>query len=322
MKIFIIVYISVISLWFFLWLSVADATWWLTGLNRIVLYFFVPVPLLFILAILSHRRKLAALLIVPVLIFAILYAPYLFPKSVTIVDGTELRIMTYNVLFSNPDYDAVSNVILTYQPDIIALQEVRPRMMKEVAKQIGADYPYSLLGTENQYGTTAVFSKYPILNSYVLDLQAGRPAVVIQTKINETKITFISTHLRAYGLRWVPLPEIPNAIRQRTVEQNQQANLLLEEIEKLGGTAIIGCDCNSKETSSSYRILARNMSNAAREIGWTIEDHPIANVKPDINLNHIDYVFYQGKIEPTGVYKVKDNGGSDHLPLLVTFNLN
>ncbi|HIP71897.1 MAG TPA: hypothetical protein EYH05_10945 [Anaerolineae bacterium] len=189
-------------------------------------------------------------------------------------------------------------------------------------KQIGTDYPYSLLGTENQYGTTAVFSKHPILNSYVLDLQADRPAVIIQTEINNATITFASTHLRAYGLRWVLLPEIPNAIRQRTAEQNRQAQLLLEEIEKLGGTAIIGCDCNSKETSGSYRILARDMNNAAREVGWRIGNYPFANVKPDINLNHIDYIFYRGQLAPTGAYKIEDNGGSDHAPLLVTFNLN
>lgn len=111
--------------------------------------------------------------------------------------------MTYNVLYSNTDYDAIANVILTYQPDLVALQEVKVEMMDALKDRLVNDYPYSLMGTENDFGTTAVFSKYPFADSYVLNLQADRPATIVKTNIKGQNITFAAVHLLAYGLQWV-----------------------------------------------------------------------------------------------------------------------
>ncbi len=108
---------------------------------------------------------------------------------------------------------------------------------------------------ENRFGTTAVFSRHPLADSYVLNLQADRPAVVVKTKVNERELTFISAHLLAYGLWWVAWKDIPQVVEQRTGDQNRQVELLLAEIERQEGTVILGCDCNSYETSSSVKIL-------------------------------------------------------------------
>ncbi|MFN8426132.1 MAG: endonuclease/exonuclease/phosphatase family protein [Anaerolineales bacterium] len=209
--------------------------------------------------------------------------------------------------------------ILTYKPDLVALQEVQPEMMSELEERLGDEYPYSLMGTQNDYGTTAVFSRYPVTGAYVLDLQADRPAVIVKTKINDQEITFVSVHLLAYNLWWTKLKVIPATVMERTFNQNRQASLVLGESRIQQGIVLIGCDCNSYETSSSYRILSSRLKNSAREVGWVVGGDVFPGTKQDIYLQHIDYVWYRGAINPMNVSKITDSGGSDHLPVLAVF---
>ena len=320
--ILVIIYVSLIVLWAILWLIVDDITWWLTLLNRLVPYLFVPVPVLLILTLLTRHFKQMLLLVIPILIFGLIYHPYLLPKPAQAGRTADLRVMTYNVLFSNFQYDAVANVILTHRPDLVALQEVQPEMMEALKERLEVEYPYSLMGFRNQYGTTAVFSRHPVTESYVLDLKADRPAAVIKTEIKNREVTFIAAHLLAYGLWWVDLEDVPDVVMERTADQNRQAHLLIDEVEKHNNIAIIGCDCNSKETSSTYRILVNTMKNTARQVGWIVNGTGLANTKQDRALQHIDYIFYQGELDPLTIYTIQDSGGSDHLPVLASYRFN
>ncbi len=220
-SIIVIIYVILIVAWFVLWLTIGDANWLLVLINRVVPYLFVPVPLFLVWGILSRRSRLTVVLLIPCLVFVWIYHSYLFPgASRSNHDGLPLTVMTYNVLFSNQDYDSVSNVILTYQPDLVALQEVKVEMMDALKDRLASDYPYFLMGTENTFGTTAVFSKYPFADSHVLDLQADRPATIVKTNIGEHNVTFVAIHLLAYGLQWVDVKNIPEAVAQRTSDQN------------------------------------------------------------------------------------------------------
>jgi len=270
-SVFAIIYAILISAWFVSWLLVGDANWWLVLVNRTVPYLFIPLPLFLVLEIYTRRLKSVIALLVPCLIFAWIYHLYLFPRfSQPDQNDTRLSVMTYNVLFSNLDYDAVANVILTYQPDLVALQ-------------------------------------------------ADRPATIVNVNINRQNVTFVAVHLLAYNLWWTKLKDIPSIVLQRTVNQNRQVTTLLNELKKEDGIVIIGCDCNSYETSSSYRILEKSMNNSAREVGWLLLGPKLKNTRWDTDLQHIDYVWYRGSLEPMLVYKIKDRGGSDHLPVLVKF---
>jgi endonuclease/exonuclease/phosphatase (EEP) superfamily protein YafD len=311
-----------ILLWFGSWLLVGDATWWLTILNRFALFLFVPIPMLLVLGLYIRRYKGTVLLLVPAVIFGGLYYPYLLPRAATPVDSTaELKVMTYNVLYSNSDYDAVANVIQRYHPDLIALQEVQPAMMAALEKRLADDYPFALMGTEDDHGTTAVFSRYPVIDSNVLDLRSGRPAVVTRVRIGNKEITFISLHMLAYNLWRTKWKDLPSDIDQRTIARDQQVNLLLEQLDSEKETVIVGCDCNSYETTGSYKMLDRSLDNAARKSGWALGRDDLLNVSQDTDLLHIDYVWYRGPIVPVRVYKIKDDGGSDHLPVLAIFHL-
>jgi len=313
-------YTLAVLAWFVLWLIVGDANWVLVLVNRAVVYLFLLIPLLLIFSFLFHQRKPALLLIIPGLIFFWLYHPYLMPKIPTSMsDSSILRVMTYNVLYSNTDYDAIADTIQRHQPDLIALQEVLPETMEQLQKRLQENYPYSLLGVDKDFGVTAVFSRFPFTYTKVLDLQAPRPATIIKTNIGDQEVTFIAVHLLAYNLWWTKLKDIPATVMERTFHQNRQAALILNEVADAEGIVILGCDCNSYETSSSYRIFDQALDNSSRNIDMLAAlDFP-AGAKRDLHPWHIDYVWYKGDVRPVGTYKITDSGGSDHLPVLSIF---
>lgn len=319
-SILIILYATLLLIWYALWLFIEDGNWWLTLLNRVVPYLFIPTPLLALRLVWLRHFKRTLVLLAPGLLFVGIYFPYLVPTSTQPIDRkTELSVMTYNVLFSNAEYDQVAKVILTYQPDLVALQEVQPQMMIALQERLATTHPYSLMGDPNPYGTTAIFSRHPIAEARVLDLEADRPAVMMRTQVNAREITFVSAHLLAYGLEWVSIENMPTLVERRTAEQNRQAEILVRRINEMEGIAILACDCNSPETSSSYRRLTQSMKNAARQAGWSLWGNGLTNTKPDRDLQHIDYVLYRGAVEPIRVEVIDDRGGSDHLPLLAKF---
>ncbi len=317
----VVSYVSLLAGWFAAWLIVGDGTWWLILLNRIVPYMFIPGLLLLLSVLVARKFRLLFLLSVPGIIFLILYYPYVLP-TVVAEKPSDLSVMTYNVQYKNFNYDAVANVILTYHPDLVALQEVQPAMMEFLEAHLKDVYPYSMMGEVDAYGTTAVFSQHPLQSAYMVDLQAGRPALVIKTEVKGVQINFLTAHLWAF-VPWGLMPEeVPESLVRQTFTQNRQARLLIEEVSQQQGITIVGCDCNSNETSGSQRILATVMQNTAREVGWRLHGSRLRNAKPDRDLLHIDYVFYRGQLSPVGMYTIQDSGGSDHFPVLALFRFN
>ncbi|MEM8862396.1 MAG: endonuclease/exonuclease/phosphatase family protein, partial [Chloroflexota bacterium] len=312
-------YFLSIIVWLLLWLIIQDGLWWLVLINRFAFYLFAPVPVLLLLtAVFKHWRWFAALLF-PAALFIWLYAPYVIPKPANDTKP-DFKVLTYNVLHENRSYDQVAQIILSYSPDFVALQEVRPEMMVAIQERLDEEYPHSKLGDHHDYGTTAVLSRHPLTNSYSLDLKEDRPAAVVTSEINGQPVMFISAHLNPYGLFHWPWLERPGIVNLRTQTQNRQVEILLETIDQFDGTILLACDCNSLETSRSMRMLQSRLQNSSREFGWRPFANAPDNLKVDDNLRRIDYVWHNGKdLQTAGAYLLNDWGGSDHAPLLVEF---
>jgi vancomycin resistance protein VanJ len=326
-------YTVLIVIWFGLWLTVKDAWWGTALLNRIVPQLFLPAPFIGAAALMSGNRKLALAGMLPLIIFSGLFWPYLLPRPAGKEPANNaLRVMTFNVLYSNTNYDSVANVVLKYQPDLIAFQEVQPAMMEALKERLGKTYPYSFINAEHPYGTTAAFSRFPVNEAYSIDLEGYhaprtlvRPAAVLNVEVAGRTITFVATHLLAYGLQWVvqdDILKVPAAVTGNVIDHEGQAALLVNEVMSHTGIGIVACDCNSPETSGPYRVLANAMTNSALEAGWLLDGSAPDNVRADIEIDHIDYVFHRGPWTATNLYVIKDFAGSDHLPVLAVLQWN
>ena len=321
-----VAYNGALLLWFSLNRLTGDHFWWMVPLNYVAPYLFTPaLPLAGIVALQSGRQRLirtTSVVVVPLFIFLLLYWPYVIPRPATGNATPVLRVMTYNILYSNEDYAAIAAVIQSQNPDLVALQEVQPAAMAALQSRLHTQYPYSLMATPHPYGTTAILSRHALLDAYTVDLQTDRAATVVKVKIAGQGITLASAHLLAFGLQWIPWREWPATIQQRVYAQNRQAAILLARLREEAGGVILACDCNSKEVSSTYHLLQQTLRNVAREVGWRPSQAKRSGVAQDRGLQHIDYIFYRGStLQPTDLYKVTHTGGSDHLPRVADFML-
>jgi endonuclease/exonuclease/phosphatase (EEP) superfamily protein YafD len=309
-------YVLGLLIWLGLWLVVGDRFWLLMLVHRAVPLLFLPLPLLVLGNIaLRSPRRLWPVLGVPLLVFAGFYHPYLVPRWPPRERVFDVSVITYNMLNSNQEYDAIARLILTYRPDFVALQEVRELALAGLTERLGAAYPYSLLGV-GKTGTTAILSRHPVHAGQVLDLGSKPDAVLVKAQVEGTEIMFVSVHLLAYLLQWVEWYEVPRTIERRTALQNQQVQVLLAALPADSEVVLLGCDCNANETSMSYRMLSRQLANAARAPGGGRA--PDGTV-PDRRLQRLDYVFYRGAVVPVGTYRILDWAGSDHQAVLARF---
>ncbi len=309
-------YVVLICAWFALWRWVADDLWWLSLINHVVPYLFVPLQIRAVWAI-ARRANVGLPLLVPMLIFGTLYWPYVVPQPPRTGEPW-VRVMTYNILFSNENLDGIAKVIMDQSPDLVALQEVQPGQMVALRHRLLQMYPHSLLAADHAYGTTAIFSKHAFVESRVIDTQADRKAALVQVVVDGVPMQFISAHLLAFGLQWIPLAEFPERVEQLTNDQIRQAHIVRDEALAFGGISILACDCNARETSQPYREIEARMANAIREMGWSTTPLSLGTHLA-IDLQRLDHIFYRSDIRPVMAYALQDHGGSDHAAIVVVF---
>jgi endonuclease/exonuclease/phosphatase (EEP) superfamily protein YafD len=312
-------YAILLCLWFLFWLTTGDTLWWMALVNHAGYALFVPMPVLALIALITRNRaSLIALLLV------LLIAGYVYFPSPTQVPSPSqvhtLRAMSFNVLFSNSNVNTLVAVITAAQPDLIGLQEVQPDVWNVLTRQLITQYPYAYRAPDHPYGTPALLSRYPLTNPQIVDLGADRQAILARIELNSQTIMVASAHLLAYGLEWVQWQDIPATVDVRIREQNQQAHLLLQSIEPKA-TVIVLCDCNTRETGMTARILHTKLKSVARSVHWWLPTVSRPQLRIQLLPNSLDYIFYQGNLTPTDRYTWSDAGGSDHRPLIAEFNL-
>lgn len=315
-RVFTIGYVALMCAWFALWQFTADDLWWMSLINHAVPCLFVPLLVLAMWAF-AQRSRAGFALLAPVLIFSYLHWPYLLPQPARTGESW-LRVMTYNILFSNENIDGIATAIQSQSPDLVALQEVQPWQMAVLQERLSKTHPHSLIADEHPYGTTAIFSRFPFAGSRIIDTQADRNAVLVRVSVDGVPVQFITAHFLAFGLQWIPLVEFPERVEQLTNEQLRQSHIVRDEALAFDGISILACDCNARETSQPYRDIESHMANAIREIGWS-QDALSGGTHLANDLQRLDHIFYRGAIRPIAAYASDDQGGSDHAPIVAVF---
>lgn len=275
-----------------------------------------------ILALLVRRWKALMALSIPLGFLLFLAGPYLRPNVQSgAQQPTDLTVLTFNVLHHNQEYDRMAEHIRIYQPDLIAFQETTEEFFAYVEQNLGDQYPYALKSDEPVFSATAIFSRYPVDEFYVVDLGAVRPLTVARIVINGRRVKFMSAHLRYYFGWWeYPIEQIPALITDLTDRQHEQVRRVLADAQRHDDDIVIlGCDCNAPETSETRLMLSRFFRNSARESGWVLPQPNLPALGPFYFPQRIDYVFHHGAIESQSVYTIYDQAGSDHAPVLANF---
>ena len=240
------------------------------------------------------------------------------------------RILTYNVhrcvgTDRKLDVGRIADVIAALEPDIVALQELdvgRSRtggvdQAHEIARRLGMGFRFhpALVVEDELYGD-AILTALPerliraaALPGYPrITRLEPRGALWIAVDIRGKTVNIINTHL---GL--VP------------AEQRLQATALsghtwLADPRCTGPTVLLG-DFNATEGSGVYRTLTAKLTPARKLVATNINT---ATFPSGLPLLAIDHVFVSREIAVQQVTVPRSTQlrvASDHLPLVVDFNL-
>ena len=228
--------------------------------------------------------------------------------------------MTYNIHHGAGadglvDLQRIADVILSVNPDLVALQEV-DRFVERTARMDQAEILAELTGLEMHFGFAdhyqggdfgnLILSKYPVdsLRLHPLPGPPGETRVLMEAKLHipygeeQLPVTFMATHLET-----IEAPRIAAAALISAVIPASPAHLY-----------ILGGDLNATPAAPTMDTLATKLVNP------TAAD-PVHTFPATNPSRQIDYLLYQGPASwrIARVYSLDAPISSDHAPLVAVF---
>ena len=308
------VYIGLIALWLVLRAIFFDQIWWLALLNTFAIYLFVPLPLLLLTGVWRRRWALVCGLMLPTAVFFALFGALLLPKPTAVQNGdAAITAMTFNVLTSNKDTDALVNAIRAAQPDILGMQELTPSKRAALHAAFGDQLPYHTLDSATSFGNVGLMTRFPIESVRPITLPTGQPALHAKLRIHGRLVHVFVTHLTPNHLFKNPAIDLATAASEAFARRAAEVVFLHNELRGLSERALLLCDCNLTDTSQAHAELGAFLSDSFREAGWGPRN---TNGAGSLPLQRIDYVWHSAGLVAIAA-ELGQAGGSDHLPVVV-----
>jgi endonuclease/exonuclease/phosphatase (EEP) superfamily protein YafD len=312
-------YTAGILLWYGLRITFFDKLWWLALLNTLAFYLFMPLVLLLPLALWQRRWRLLLGLALPCAIFATLFGPLLLSPSKTPLapNGATVTAMSFNLLWTNRDYQKVRSMVLAAQPDLIGFQEIRPADAPALASALADEYPYSAFHPVDDFHTVGLLSRLPIESIQPLADQPLRKGFQVIVRRGEQTLGVIVAHLAPNNMPLWPFSEFVAATQQRYAQRMAETNYLRQAVLDRTMPTLILCDCNMTDTSETYARLSTTVADSFQECGWGF-GHTLTVAGIPLPVQRVDYIWHTGELRAVDAY-VGQDGGSDHLPLIASF---
>ncbi|SDD92679.1 endonuclease/exonuclease/phosphatase family protein [Glycomyces harbinensis] len=262
-------------------------------------WFGLAVPVLVLLAAIRRRPLAIVCALLPGLVWFQMYAGAFADKH---VGEGDFRVVAHNVNAENTDTEGTAAALLAAEPDIIVLVELTEDQRLAWGDLLDGQYEYSVA-----YGTVALWSSYPVVDSNEVDLDLGwARAFRAAVEIEGEQVAFYVAHLLSVRV---------NAEGFTSAQRNETAELLAEAIadEPLDKVILAG-DLNGTVQDRALAPITYQLESAQAAAGkgfgftWPAES-PMAR---------IDQVLFRG-LEATGS-DVLDATASDHRPVLADFS--
>ncbi|NOK60267.1 MAG: hypothetical protein GFH27_549281n340 [Chloroflexi bacterium AL-W] len=242
-----------------------DRWWWLFFFNTFLLYLIlVPLPFTLLTAIITRQRLLWIGNGMVLVVAVVCYGPLLVPSTAAMPgSAAPLTAMSFNMLGSNRNTDAVVHVLRNSNADLIGIQELNPAAAEAIASDLTDVYPYQVLDPQTGVTGMGVISRYPLQVSDVglTGRWVGTPQLVTMDFADQS-VTIL--HVHATPTTGGGVANIEASVRVR----EQQAQLLVDFAAANPGPLLILTDFNTGDQSAAYRILAGTFRDVWREGGW------------------------------------------------------
>ena len=321
------VYFTLLLLWFLGYIVTGDRYPVFVILNAAAVYYFLPLPIVVLAALLIRRREMWIGAGIGVFLFAFLWGGLFLPRGrAAKEDEPTLTVMTYNALGYNEAVGDSVAVIEHADADVVVLQEVNGLLARALGDALGHAYPYQVLDPYDDVRGMGVISKLPLrLTGEELPLEwVGTPQIV-EIEWAEKRVMLVNFHMWAVGLGSLRYIEMNARVKEA------QALCLLEYALTAGrdGPVILAGDANATPQSDVYRMLAGWLKDSWAEAGYGLGHTFPASREPDgagpsyygiplpQGLFRIDYVFHSADLKTINAFVAPYNGFSDHRALTV-----
>lgn len=234
-----------------------------------------------------------------------------------------IKLLQWNI-WNNEDIDNIIKELKRIKADIVCIQELKFKDGDDTKlRKLNELYPYIYYGKadtfkDNSSQYNAILSKYPIYDKKSIHVREpsqckkrdyskeGRVYVEAKMKIENRELTIGTTHL-----------SYTDKLKD-TNDKDKEVIKLISCIKK--ENYILTGDFNSPKTSKYISWLEESLVNNDTSNTWTTKPFSY-NGFEETELNwKLDYIFTSTDIKVKET-KVIDTKYSDHLPILITFEL-
>jgi vancomycin resistance protein VanJ len=306
--------------------------WWLEALDTFALYAFAPFLITIVLARVLRSRALALVSIGAVALFAHQFGDQVLSvlgppdRAASAAPAAQLRVLTLNLYGSSVNREALVELLRTWRPDVVLLQEVTPRFAETVRPSIAGEYPYEVaVGLDYLYKGGVTWSRLPLGTAERLEL--GDAANVLHRVSVSTAfgdVWFYNVHLanptslgRDDGL-------LGAFRRLQSDQRDQELGRLAEQTARAGGSFVLAGDFNIPAGSRAYRAFPSAWRDAFAEAGRGF-GHTFPATVPgrrgapwsaiSLPLIRIDYILTSPGLRPRAAWTQRV-AGTDHLAVI------
>lgn len=311
--------------------------WWLEVLDTFALYAFAPFVGTIILACVLRSRALAAISLGAIALFAQQYGAQIVSTgrpsdsaATSVSTATpQVRVLTLNTLGASVERETLVELLQTWQPDIVMLQEMTPRFAETVQPAILDAYPHRVaVGLDDRFKGSVTWSRLPLGEAQRLDM--GDSANVLhRVAISTTsgKVWLYNVHLAnptgtaRYEGRLAAARQFQSGQRDRELAR------LVEQTARVDGPFVAAGDFNLAAGTGAYRAFPSDWHDAFAEAGRGF-GHTYPAVGYDrsrwfripLPLIRIDYIWTSPDLRPRAAW-TQAVQGSDHLAVIADLEL-
>lgn len=250
-------------------------------------------------------------------------------------DSTDngLKVMTFNVRGFNKSgqlpQENIDSLIIEFlekeNPDIICMQEADRSINRgKILQRFKYRYVDFIPGEYKDHIMLAVFSKYPIQNTTIIDFpKSYNSAFFTDVAINQDTIRLYNLHLQSFSI----VPEVKTIQKENSkklfgrlqsafAKQQQQAEIVKNYLESSPYPKLVVGDFNNTQFSHAYQTIQEDMTDTFFDKGngfgrtYDLRGYPM----------RIDYILADTSFEVLS-HQNYDEELSDHFPVMATLQL-
>ncbi|MEV8325024.1 endonuclease/exonuclease/phosphatase family protein [Kitasatospora sp. NPDC059811] len=260
----------------------------------------LAVPVLLVPALLRRSATALIALLLPVAIWLNLFGGLLSDKSGGTGDWT---VVSHNVAAANPDVPGTVRGLVASGAQIVALQELAGKPLRDYESGLAEAYPY-----HEVEGTVGLWSKYPISGVSPVDLKMGwTRAFRAQVATPQGPVAVYVAHLPSVRLK----AEGGFTVDQRDVSAQALGDAI--QAEPVKKVLLLG-DLNGTMNDRSLAPVTSQMRSAQGAAG----DGFGFSWPASFPMARIDQIMSKGGLAPVDS-RTLPRDGSDHLAVAATY---